>query len=132
MPAKMIRLLVSSVLVAVTLMWAGCNQQPAVSPDQPAAALEPGAAAAAQVEVTDQMKEVLAKADEVDGTPDKTISKCAACELGMNGSQEHALQVGEYTMWFCSEDCKESYAQDVEKAVLGIKLPEPAQSPPGG
>ena len=57
------------------------------------------------------MKDILAKADQVNGTADKIVTKCARCNLAMDGTKEHALKVGEYTLLFCSEDCKQTFAK---------------------
>jgi YHS domain-containing protein len=40
----------------------------------------------------------------------------------MDGSNEHPLRVGEYTMYFCSEDCKQAFREGIPKSVLGMKL----------
>jgi len=48
---------------------------------------------------------VLQKADLADGVEDKVVSKCASCALGMDGDPAHAVQVGDYSMHFCSESC---------------------------
>ncbi len=42
----------------------------------------------------------------------------------MDGTKEHALKVGEYTLLFCSEDCKQTFAKNLQKSVLNIKLPK--------
>ena len=129
------RLMALSVILAVPLLFAACARQTPVVPQQTSDMQEKTAVASngvsnlsEQAPCTDQMKDVLAKADQVDGTSDKTVSKCAACNLAMNGVHDHALKVGEYTLLFCSDDCKQTYATNLEKAVLGTKLPIPNQS----
>lgn len=67
---------------------------------------------------------ILAKADAYDGTTDKVVSKCAACGLGMGGSEEYALATHGYTMHFCSQDCKGKFETDTDKAVLAMKIPD--------
>jgi hypothetical protein len=89
--------------------------------DQPA---EPQAAAA---EMT--LVEMLAAADLVDGTADHVVSRCAACNLGMQGSADHAVQIGEYELHFCSEGCAKPFAESPEQAVMAMVLPE-APAPP--
>ena len=44
----------------------------------------------------------------------------------MNGTSAHTLQVGQYTMCFCSEDCKEAFSEDIAQSVLALK-PDEAQ-----
>ena len=61
---------------------------------------------------TEQVEVILARADAVDGTEDKVISQCAGCALNMEGTSEHALEVGEYEMHFCSDGCKKPFAED--------------------
>jgi hypothetical protein len=41
----------------------------------------------------------------------------------MDGSKEHQLRVGEYTMDFCSDHCKQAFSADISKSVLAMKLP---------
>ncbi len=67
---------------------------------------------------------ILAKADAYDGTTDKVVSMCAACNLGMDGSQEHALATHGYTIHFCSPGCKGKFETDTDKAVLAMKIPD--------
>ena len=78
--------------------------------------------AAVPVDAT-QVTAKLAKADAYDGTEDKVVSKCAACALRMDGSDDYALEVHGYTMHFCSADCKESYEADSDGAVMAMKIP---------
>ncbi|MFQ5599649.1 MAG: hypothetical protein ACE5G2_03755 [Candidatus Krumholzibacteriia bacterium] len=67
---------------------------------------------------------ILARADQLDGTADKVLSKCAGCGFAMDGSPEHAVKVGEYEMHLCSEKCKASFAEDASKSVLALEIPE--------
>lgn len=94
------------------------TEPPAKTPIQ--APTEAKTAAATEAEV--QAK--LAKADLVDGTADKIVSKCPACALKMDGKPEHALQVAGYTLYFCCADCKQGYEKDPTKAILALKIPE--------
>ena len=66
----------------------------------------------------------LAEADTFDGKTDKVVSKCASCELGMDGKSEHALEISGYTLHFCSEDCRTGFEKDTTKAILALKIPE--------
>jgi YHS domain-containing protein len=70
---------------------------------------------------------VLAKADAFDGTADKVVSKCFACNLGMDGKPELSSKAGGYEVHFCNPDCKKSFDADPQKAILAAKIPEPAK-----
>lgn len=65
----------------------------------------------------------LAKADAVDGKVDKVVSKCAACDLGMDGSPAIVLKVHDYSLHFCSAGCKEGYESDPDKAIMAMTIP---------
>jgi YHS domain-containing protein len=128
--------------LAVTLAFAvtaGCKKEEAPPSEKPAAAavttekvavpekevvpkveeLTKGVAAELQADVEAR----LAKADALDGTVDKVVSKCPACRLAMDGKSEHALEVAGYTLHFCSDQCKAKFAQDPTKEVLALKIP---------
>jgi hypothetical protein len=117
------RLMLACVLLTTgMLVISGCGSQESPSPvaSQP----EAGAADAPQeFAATPEMTEVLAKADALDGQSDKIVSRCASCALGMDGSKEHSLHVGEYTMYFCRDDCEQAFSKDVATSVLGLKVP---------
>jgi YHS domain-containing protein len=117
------RMMLACVLSAGMLVISGCGQQGGPSPvvSQPEASVPDESPAVA---ATPEMAEVLAKADALDGQGDKIVSLCASCALGMDGSSEHPLHVGEYTMYFCTDDCKQAFSEDISKSVLGMKLPE--------
>jgi hypothetical protein len=121
-------LLALGVIVAAIVISAACTQQAPVAPEPIRVVREKAADTSKQANVSDRMRDVLAKADQVDGTADKIVVKCAACDLAMDGAKEHALKVGEYTLLFCSDDCKQTFAKDLEKSVLSIKLPVPNQT----
>lgn len=114
-------------LFAGTLVVSGCGQQGGPSPaaSQPEASVSD---APAEFAATPEMVEVLAKADALDGQSDKTVSLCASCVLGMDGSKEHQLHVGEYTMCFCADHCKQAFSEDISKSVLAMKLPAEEKS----
>ena len=109
-------LAVALVLAATT----GCRKE---KPAQKESAKEEGEAQ----KTVDTMAAVEAKlvhADKFDGKTDKVVSKCASCELGMDGKSEHALEVSGYTLNFCSEDCKTGFEKDTTNAILALKIPE--------
>jgi len=65
-----------------------------------------------------QVQAALAKADGIDGTVDKTVKKCFACNLGMDGKGEILSKVGEYIVNFCSEGCKKAFDKDPAAMIL--------------
>lgn len=99
----------------------GCGQSG--NPSSGVAQPEASTPAVSDVAVTPEMADLLAKADALDGQTDKIVSRCASCALGMDGSEEHSLRVGEYTMYFCKEDCQQAFDQDVAESVLAMKVP---------
>ena len=74
--------------------------------------------------VSAQLAAHLAKADAVDGKQDMVVSQCSGCKLKMAGSAEHAVEVGEYSMQFCSTGCKDHFAEGGEEAILALEIPE--------
>ena len=66
---------------------------------------------------------LIGKADVLDGAEDKVVSKCAGCALGMNGSEDHQLNVGEYKMNFCSKYCRDEFDKDTETKILAMEIP---------
>lgn len=67
----------------------------------------------------------LARADAADGAADKIIRKCASCSLAMDGTPEHALTAHGYTMQFCSDHCRDRFADDTDAAIMAMQLPAP-------
>jgi len=109
----------SMVLISV----AGCRKEEPEK-EQPASDAKVDAKVKVNVKVKVKVEAKLAKADQVDGTADKIVSKCPACALGMDGKSEHALQVSGYTLHFCSEKCKTEFEKDTTKSILDLKIPE--------
>jgi hypothetical protein len=106
-----------------SLVLSGCGtKKEAVQPLTNSA--NPAAEAPADVVVTPAMTTILAEADAKDGQDDKTVSLCASCALMMAGSPEHSLKVGEYTMCFCKDSCKEEFGKDIPQHVLAMELPK--------
>ncbi len=93
---------------------------PEAKPEKPA----PEEAVPGRTQTDAALKLKLAAADMFDGLPDKIISKCPGCALGMDGHAEHAAELNGYTLYFCSAPCKEEFSEDMVQAVLDLKLPE--------
>lgn len=106
--AKILRW-VSPILIA--FVWIGCDQQSGSEGSEPT------------VQPSQEAVIILSKADLVDGTEDKVVSKCLTCSLGMAGNAEHASKFGPYELHLCSKSCKKSFDADPEQAVLAVTLP---------
>ena len=96
-------------LIAVSA-GAGCGGKPASEAKESAAQA--------------RMAAILARADQVDGASDHVVSSCPGCQLHMPGNAAHAVQVGDYALHFCSEECKSRFDKDLEKSVLALAVPE--------
>ena len=79
---------------------------------------------AGAAQVSTEVEAILVRADQVDGSADKVIAHCAGCALRMAGTKDHALQVGQYEMHFCSEGCKGKFTEDTQKAILALTIPD--------
>ncbi len=103
----------------VTVAFIGCRKEAA----EPAPA--PAASTAASTAVDDQaVQAILAKADLVDGKADHVVSKCAGCQLGMDGHRDHGIKTGRYKLLFCSADCKEAFSKDTNGSILALQVPK--------
>lgn len=76
------------------------------------------------MQASTQVAALLAKADAVDGMQDHVVSQCSGCKLAMAGDPNHAMDVGEYSLQFCSAACKDNFAQGGEAAILALEIPE--------
>lgn len=86
---------------------------------------EPDPALAASTTADDPaIQAILAKADLVDGKADHIVSKCAGCQLGMDGHREHGIKTARYKLLFCSADCKDEFAKDTNASILALVIPE--------
>jgi len=71
--------------------------------------------------------EVLAKLasfDAFDGTTDMVVSDCVGCALSMKGNSEHPVEVGEYTLHFCSGPCATKFKEAVNEKILALEIPK--------
>jgi hypothetical protein len=62
----------------------------------------------------------LVSADKADGTVDKVITKCASCNLSMDGDPKYTVKVGEYTAHLCSQDCKVNFEQNGDEILKAL------------
>jgi len=106
-------------LAFVMACGGGESVEPEVAAEPEAEPAEPNAAAAGMT-----LEEKLAAADLFDGTADHVVTRCASCNLGMQGSADHAVQIGGYELHFCSEGCAKPFQENPQQAVIAMALPE--------
>ena len=112
-PSLSRRLAVWCLALVAACAAAGCARKPAS---------EAKGAPSAQA----QIDAILARADQVDGAADHVVSRCPGCQLHMPGTEAHTVQMRDYALHFCSEDCKSRFGKDLEKSVLALAVPEEA------
>lgn len=110
-------------LLAASFVLSGCGTKKE-TPQPPAKTAAPASETVADIVVTPEMATILTEVDAKDGESDKTVSLCASCALKMAGSPEHSLKVGEYTMCFCKDSCKEEFCKDIPQHVLAMAPPK--------
>lgn len=120
-----------TIMLLATALLIGCGKQEEKKPAKPVTQDNTEGAEHAEPErleidadVRGEVESKLAEADKLDGTSDKVVHRCASCELGMDGKSEYALEVMDYTLHFCTEHCKKSFAKDVTQSLLDLKIPE--------
>ena len=70
----------------------------------------------------------LAVADRADGTEDQVITQCPGCGLAMEGSDDYLSQVADYSIHFCSDRCKNAFAEDPEGMLTALAVDGEAQA----
>ena len=109
--------LLSSLLLVVL---GGCSRtQVASGPVALKAPATQAAAAAAPDEAG--FVAILANADALDGSVDRTVSKCAGCSLAMAGHPENAVTAHGYSLQFCSADCKKLSEPKIDTVIAALK-----------
>jgi len=114
------RVIVTIGLFAAAFVIAGCEKK---EEPKPGDALKQAAADAVGQATDAAVIAVLEKADAYDGKVDKTVFKCAKCNLGMDGKPENVIVYSGYTLQFCSPGCKKEFEGDVKKAVMAMNIP---------
>ncbi len=121
--------LMTTIVLALALVACGGAR---TSYDEPAEA-EPAeatpAAPAGNTEPSEAMLAALAVADRADGDEDQVVGNCAGCGLAMEGSDEHALHVGDYAMHFCSDSCRGKFSEDVEASLVALSSLSEEEAP---
>lgn len=113
-------------LLLLSVLAVGCapssdsssTSSTAAAPDS-ATVVEAGEAAP----LSEEILTALVKADQLDGTEDKKITRCYICGLGMAGADGYSAQIGEYTATFCSEACCQMFQENPEKVILETEIP---------
>ena len=57
----------------------------------------------------------------MDGAKDKIVSQCGLCSLHMEGSAEHTVQAGDYTLHMCSAECKDAWEKDPVASMAALE-----------
>ena len=115
---------------ALALVLAGCGYQAEHGHDhgtETAGDHEAGhdAQPAAPVVIDEAMQAKLTAADLVDGEADQVVENCPGCNLGMEGSPDNAVQVGDYELQFCSAACRDNFKEDLAGSLQALAVPEP-------
>jgi YHS domain-containing protein len=97
------------VAVALVVVLLGCGKSEVAPP----------AAAATPVPVNEEAR--LAAADLADGAEDHVVSKCAVCNLSMDGKPEFSSTYSGYSFHLCSAHCKETFDHDPAKVLERVK-----------
>ena len=116
----------SLALATLLVALAACGPRPeagSATREEPAAAPAPAHGPAEELVLTAALESKLAAADLVDGTADRTVERCPGCGLAMAGSSEHAVAVGDYSLHFCSEGCKEHFSKDLGGSLMALAVP---------
>ena len=66
----------------------------------------------------------LASFDAFDGTTDKVVWDCAGCALSMKGDSEYPVEIGEYTLHFCSGPCATKFSEASNEKILALEIPK--------
>ena len=112
-------------IAMLLLLGPGCKKDSAKETVESADVAVKPEAAALTTEVRAEVERKLAKADALDGTTDKVVSKCLMCALRMDGSNEHTAELAGYTLHLCSESCKTSFEADPAAKVLAVQIESP-------
>lgn len=83
-----------------------------------------------KIEVAADLNPRLAAADAADGAEDQIVSKCYSCQLAMKGKEEIATQVNDYTVHFCSENCRTLFEGEAAKMIGEIEATSDESSEP--
>jgi hypothetical protein len=79
------------------------------------------------LESSPEIDAMLVAADRVDGTEDRVVSQCPGCGFAMEGSEDHVLEVDDYSVHFCSDRCQKNFAEDPEGSLMALAVEPEAE-----
>ncbi len=97
--------------LVVALLFVGCGKEQRAEPETPVV-----------IEASPELEAKLAGADLADGTEDRIITQCPGCGLAMEGSEDYLSQVADYSIHFCSDRCKNAFAEDPEGMLTALAV----------
>ena len=103
--------------LVVALLLVGCGKEERHEPETPVV-----------IEASPELEAKLAGADLADGTEDRIITQCPGCGLAMEGTDDHVSQVADYSIHFCSDSCKDSFAEDPEGMLMALVVEAEAEA----
>ncbi len=103
--------------LVVALLLVGCGKEERTEPET-----------AVVIEASPELEAKLAGADRADGTEDQVITQCPGCGLAMEGSDDYVSQVADYSIHFCSDRCKNAFAEDPEGMLTALAVEGEAQA----
>ena len=109
-------------LCALTLL-VGCGSEPAEVTTE-SAEERAEARAVASAERTEVILASLKQADLLDGKEDKVVGKCYMCNLGMDGSEEFAVDIHGYKAHLCSEGCQVHFQGSADDVIASTDIPK--------
>ncbi len=101
----------------VALLLVGCGKEERNEPQTPVV-----------IEASPELEAKLAVADLADGTEDRIITQCPGCGLAMEGTDDHVSQVADYSIHFCSDRCKNAFAEDPEGMLTALAVEGEAEA----
>ena len=110
-----------AVVIFVVISTVGCGGNDMVPPISTTP--EMNGTVSAQAAMNDEkttLADALSAADMADGTADKVITKCAVCNLSMDGDPKLSVELSEYTAHLCSHDCKVNFEQNGEEILKAL------------
>ncbi len=103
--------------LVVALLLVGCGKEERNEPETPVV-----------IEASPELEAKLAVADLADGTEDQVVAQCPGCGLAMEGSDDYLSQVADYSIHFCSDRCKNAFAEDPEGMLMALAVEGEAEA----
>lgn len=103
--------------LVVALLLVGCGKEERAEPETPVV-----------IDASPELEAKLAGADRADGIEDQVITQCPGCGLAMEGSDDHVSQVADYSIHFCSDTCRDNFAEDPAGMLMALAVEGEAQA----